>query len=72
MESLAAGGLVLSDRARVALAVFRGWDQGPVLPHTDHGRALIELGFADDVDYCGRTDAADTVGRLFGAEIRAV
>ncbi len=63
----------LTDRARIALTVFTGLraDGGNLLSTTDHGRDLVSLGFGDDVDYCGRTDATGTVGCLYSTEIRA-
>jgi 2-phosphosulfolactate phosphatase len=72
LESLAAGKVDLSDRARIALAVFRDPEAGSVLARGEHGRALAGLGFSGDVDYCGRLDVVGTVGVLENGEIRSV
>ncbi len=72
LQSLAAGKVDLSDRARIALAVFRDPEGGSVLARGEHGRALAGLGFSDDVDYCGRLDVVGSVGVLENGEIRAV
>ncbi|HUT99469.1 MAG TPA: 2-phosphosulfolactate phosphatase [bacterium] len=71
MESLAADGVDLSDRALIVLALFRAPDAGAVLERCEHGRALVGLGFSDDVAYCGRMDVVGTVGVLENGEIRA-
>ncbi len=73
LRGLVSNGICLTDRARIALAVFSGLhpDGGSLLSTTDHGRDLDSLGFGGDVDYSGRTDTTGTVGRLLNAEIRA-
>jgi len=71
LDRLSADGVDLSDRALIALAVFRGQDAGSVLARCEHGRALVGLGFGEDVEYCGRVDALGAVGVLEEGEIRA-
>ncbi|MCX7021419.1 MAG: 2-phosphosulfolactate phosphatase [bacterium] len=71
LESLAVNGVDISDRALIALALFRNPNAGAVLERCEHGRALVGLGFSDDVDYCGRMDVVGVVGVLENGEIRA-
>jgi 2-phosphosulfolactate phosphatase len=71
LESLATDGVDLSDRSRIARAVFGDGDAGAVLARCEHGRTLVGLGFGEDVEYCGRVDVLGTVGALEEGEIRA-
>jgi len=71
LDRLSADGVDLSDRARIALAVFRGQDAGSVLARCEHGRTLAGLGFGEDVDHCGRVDVVGAVGVLENGEIHA-
>jgi 2-phosphosulfolactate phosphatase len=70
LESRAADGVELSDRARIARAVFRDREAGAVVASCEHGRTLVGLGYGKDVEYCGRVDAVGTVGVLVDEETR--
>ncbi len=65
--------LLLTDGARVALMTYLDIreDIQRALRTSDHGRALIDLGFAHDVDYCSQLNLADaSVPELIGSSIK--
>lgn len=53
----------LGDAARVAAMIDRrlGKDVPAVLRESEHGRSLVEAGFGEDVDECGRIDSHPVV-----------
>jgi 2-phosphosulfolactate phosphatase len=63
---------VHSDAAQAALMLFKaaGRNIPRMLRTTDHGRALIGLGFADDLTLCGTVDAIPVVPQLTGSIVR--
>lgn len=66
-------GLRLTDGARVARAIYSEvrHDLPSALSISDHGQALIELGFEHDVRYCAQTDLANApVPTLIGSSIK--
>jgi 2-phosphosulfolactate phosphatase len=71
---------VLGDAANVAAIVDRrmGADLSSVLRDSEHGRALVDAGLADDVAYCAEVDRHPVIPvyrdrqvvRLGGAHVR--
>jgi 2-phosphosulfolactate phosphatase len=59
-------GLELTDGALIARRLYRACrgDALAAFRRSEHGRALIALGFAHDLDFCARADRFDAVPRL--------
>ncbi|HVZ41011.1 MAG TPA: 2-phosphosulfolactate phosphatase [Candidatus Kapabacteria bacterium] len=67
------GSVTISDGARIALWLFNECrnDLPAALRASEHGRALMELGFTDDLDYCARLDIPDApVPAFAGSSIK--
>jgi 2-phosphosulfolactate phosphatase len=62
----------LSDAAQAAvhLAKSAGRNVPRMLRSSDHGNALAQMGFADDLTLCGTLDAVPVVPQLTGSVIR--
>ena len=75
LEERLGSGLVCNDGASAAMALASCMpDVGEVVRSSTHGRRLASLGFEDDLEFCSRLDAFDTVpvvadGRISG-EVR--
>jgi 2-phosphosulfolactate phosphatase len=67
-----AGAADLSDGAFVARALYvtMGKDIGRVLRAGEHGRLLMNLGFAEDLDYCAGVDTVPVLPVLDGNVLR--
>ncbi|MFN8638260.1 MAG: 2-phosphosulfolactate phosphatase [Dehalococcoidia bacterium] len=63
---LVEAGATPDGNARDALAMLEAspGDLGAALRMTEHGRALVALGFEHDLDFCGRDDAFDSAAAL--------
>ncbi len=73
VDSLRSVGVTLTDRARVAWAVYdqyRG-DLRALLAESDHGRLLVDIGLGTDIDLCAELDTCHTVGHYREGEITA-
>jgi 2-phosphosulfolactate phosphatase len=59
-------GLELTDGALIAHRLYRSYrgDALAAFRRSEHGRALIALGFAHDLDFCAQADRFDAVPRL--------
>ncbi len=71
VDSLHAAGVALSDRARIAWAVYDQHRSNikTMLRGSSHGRKLIDLGLGADIDLCANLDSCPTVGRYLDGEI---
>lgn len=59
-----------NDGAVAALALAEEFsDPAQLFPHTAAGRAIMEAGLAEDLDYCARTDLRDVLPVLDGRQI---
>ena len=58
--------LEMTDGAIIAHRVYRAYrgDAAAAFRRSEHGRHLIALGFAHDLDFCARVDRFDVVPRL--------
>jgi len=58
--------LGLTDGALIAHRLYRAYrgDALAAFRHSEHGRSLIALGFAHDLDFCAQADRFDAVPRL--------
>jgi len=74
VDSLLAADVTLTDRARVAWAVYDQHrdDIRAMLAESDHGRTLVDLGLGADIDLCANLDSCPTVGRYLDGEIAAI
>jgi len=59
-----------NDGAVAALALAEEFaDPAKLFPHTAAGRAIVEAGLGDDLDYCARADLRDVLPVLEGRQI---
>ena len=74
VDSLLAANVTLTDRARIAWAVYdqHRSDIKAMLAESDHGRLLIDLGLGADIALCANLDTCPTVGRYLDGEITPV
>jgi len=66
LNDASAASLDLTDGALVAHRLYRSYrgDALAAFRRSEHGRALIALGFAHDLDFCAQADRFDAVPRL--------
>ena len=66
LNDASAASLDLTDGALIAHRLYRSYrgDALAAFRRSEHGRALIALGFAHDLDFCAQADRFDAVPRL--------
>ncbi len=64
--------LYLSDSAKAALALNKSFGKNihKMLSETEHGKMLLENGFAEDIKYCSKLNNSSSVPYLNGNVIK--
>ena len=64
--------LYLSDSAKAALALSKSFGKNihKMLSETEHGKLLLENGFVEDINYCGKLNISSSVPYLNGNVIK--
>jgi 2-phosphosulfolactate phosphatase len=66
------GTIELTDSSMAAQSLFKSFGKSilKMLKSTDHGRLLIELGFAEDIKMCAQVDSIPIVPMLIGTSLK--
>jgi len=64
--------LILSDSAKAALALYKSFGRSIIklLKNSEHGKYLIEIGFADDLKICAAVDSVPVLPVQFENKIK--